>query len=66
MYAAQYNTIEEAKSACISDETCGYLYDWRCDNSSNTNKILLCGEFSVSELISTHHKHPDCVYELIR
>ena len=58
-YDGIYSSIEDAKTACLADPNCGFVYDWQCDDSSSTYKIELCKQFSESDLYS---HSPDCVY----
>ena len=62
-YDHSYSTIKDAKTACSKDNSCGYVYDWRCDNSPETHKIGLCKKFPNSQL---RQYSPDCVYEISR
>ena len=57
----QYSTVEEAKLKCSRDETCGYVYDWYCQYSTDSSSSFeLCKKFPATELAEATR---DCVYE---
>ena len=58
-YYGVYNSVEDAKDACLLDSNCKSVYNYGCDDSFSANYLCAIGSsYYTSTLL-----HHSCIYE---